>query len=387
MPGGDDQACQAPHGSEDEGLSMKMKFNIAAVPGDGIGPEIMREAVKVLEAVGSKFGHAFIFKEYLAGGIAIDKYGTPMPDKTIEGCRKSDAILFGSVGGPKWDDQPWDNVNSAITPSRAIQLLRQIFQLYANLRPAKASPYLESMSPLKAEYLKGTDVLVVREQCAGLYFGEPRGIINENGVRKGINTESYSEAEIERVARKAFELARTRRKKLTSVDKHNVLESSRLWREVVVRVATGYPDVALDHMYADNAALQLVIKPQKFDVIVTGNIFGDILSDLTACYHGSLGMMPSASVGDGKFGLFEPIHGTAPDIAGKNIANPLSQILSAKMMLEYSFDLKKEAEAIERAIDAVLDGGYRTVDIYTNGCKNVSTVEMGDLIVNAIYDA
>jgi 3-isopropylmalate dehydrogenase len=240
------------------------------------------------------------------------------------------------------------------------------------------------MSPLKAEYLKGTDVLVVREQCAGLYFGEPRGIIKENGVRKGINTESYSELEIERIARKAFELARTRRKKLTSVDKHNVLESSRLWREVVVRVAQEYPDVALDHMYADNAALQLVIKPQKFDVIVTGNIFGDILSDLTACYHGSLGMMPSASVGDGKFGLFEPIHGTAPDIAGKNIANPLSQILSAKMMLEYSFDLKKEAEAIDRAIEAVLDAGYRTVDIYTDGCQKVSTTEMGDLIVSTL---
>lgn len=361
-----------------------MKYTIALVPGDGIGPEIMTEAVKVLEAVGRKFGHGFSLKEYLAGGIAIDKYGTPMPDETIEGCRKSDAILFGSVGGPKWDDDPWDNVNQAVTPSRGIQLLRKAFQLYANLRPAKANPYLESMSPLKAKYLRGTDVLVVREQCAGLYFGEPRGIISENGVRRGINTESYSEVEIERVARKAFELARTRRKKLTSVDKHNVLESSRLWREVVIRVAREYQDVALNHMYADNAALQLVVRPQQFDVLVTGNIFGDILSDLTACYHGSLGMMPSASIGDGKFGLFEPIHGTAPDIAGKNIANPLSQILSAKMMLEYSFDLKKEAEAIDRAVEKILEGGYRTADICTEGCKNVSTMEMGGLIANAV---
>ena len=361
-----------------------MRFNIALIPGDGIGPEIMTEAVKVLEVVGRKFGHEFILKEYFAGGIAIDKYGTPMPDETIEGCRKSDAILFGSVGGPKWDDEPWDNVNTAITPSRGIQLLRHVFQLYANLRPAKANSYLESMSPLKPEYLKGTDVLVVREQCGGLYFGEPRGIIEENGVRRGINTTSYSEAEVERIARKAFELARTRRKKLTSVDKHNVLESSRLWREVVIRVGREYPDVALDHLYADNAALQLVIKPQRFDVIVAGNIFGDILSDLTACYHGSLGMMPSVSLGDGKFGLFEPIHGTAPDIAGKNIANPLSQILSAKMMLEYSFDLKAEAAAIDRAIEAVLGQGYRTEDIYTDGCKKVSTKEMGDLIVKAI---
>jgi 3-isopropylmalate dehydrogenase len=361
-----------------------MRFNVALVPGDGIGPEIMAEAVKVLEAVGRKFGHEFILKEYFAGGIAIDRYGTPMPDETIAGCRKSDAILFGSVGGPKWDDEPWDNVNTAITPSRGIQLLRHVFQLYANLRPAKANPYLESMSPLKPEYLKGTDVLVVREQCGGLYFGEPRGIIEENGIRRGINSTSYSEAEVERVARKAFELARTRRKKLTSVDKHNVLESSRLWREVVIRVGREYPDVALDHMYADNAALQLVIKPQRFDVIVAGNIFGDILSDLTACYHGSLGMMPSASLGDGKFGLFEPIHGTAPDIAGKNIANPLSQILSAKMMLEYAFDLNAEAAAIDRAVEAVLDQGYRTVDIHTEGCKKVSTKEMGDLVAKAI---
>jgi 3-isopropylmalate dehydrogenase len=361
-----------------------MKYRVALVPGDGIGPEIMIEAVKVLGAVGGKYGHEFVCDEYFAGGIAIDRYGIPMPKETIEGCRNSDAILFGSVGGPKWDDEPWDNVNTAITPSRGIQLLRQVFQLYANLRPAKANPHLESMSPLKPEFLNGTDVLVVREQCGGLYFGEPRGIVKENGVRRGINTTSYSEPEIERVARKAFELAGTRRKQVTSVDKHNVLESSRLWREVVIRTSKDYPDVALDHLYADNAALQLVINPQRFDVLVADNIFGDILSDLTACYHGSLGMMPSASLGDGAFGLYEPIHGTAPDIAGKNIANPLSQILSVKMMLEYSFNLKKEAEAIDRAIDEVLKQGFRTADIFTDGCRKVSTKEMGDLVVGAL---
>jgi 3-isopropylmalate dehydrogenase len=361
-----------------------MEHKIALVPGDGVGPEIMAEAVKVLNAVGRKFNHSFMYKEYHAGGIAIDTFGTPMPEETIAGCRASDAILFGSVGGPKWDDAPWDNVNTAVTPSRGIQLLRGVFQLYANLRPAKAIPCLESISPLKPKHLKGTDVMVVREQCAGLYFGEPRGILLENGIRRGVNTESYSETEVERVARKAFELARTRRKKVTSVDKHNVLESSRLWREVVTRVAEGFPDVTLNHMYADNAALQLVLQPQQFDVIVTGNIFGDILSDLTACYHGSLGMMPSASIGDGTFGLYEPIHGTAPDIAVKNLANPISQILSAKMMLEYSFGLRQEAVAIDRAVDRVLSQGYRTIDIHTEGCKKLSTREMGDRIAEAI---
>lgn len=364
-----------------------MSYKIALVPGDGIGPEIVVEAVKILKAIGDKFGHEFIFQKYLAGGVAIDKFGVPIPDETVKGCRDSEAILFGSVGGPKWDDLPWDNVNTAITPSRGIQILRREFQLYANLRPAQANPYLESISPLKAEKLRGVDVMVVREQCAGLYFGEPRGIVTEDGVRRGINTESYTEKEVERVARKAFDIAMTRRRKqVTSVDKHNVLESSRLWREVVVEVARDYPEVKLNHMYADNAALQLVLRPEQFDVILTGNIFGDILSDLTACYHGSLGMMPSASLGDGNFGLFEPIHGTAPDIAGKNIANPLSQILSAKMMLEYSFGLQKEAAAIESAIDTVLKEGFRTPDLYTPGCRKTSTEEMGDLIAKAIQE-
>ena len=364
-----------------------MECKIAIIPGDGIGPEIMREAVKVLNSVAHRFDCKFDFNEYLAGGAAIDNYGSPIPEETIEGCRLSDAILFGSVGGPKWDDAPWDNVNSAVTPSRGIQVLRHIFQLYANIRPALPNAHLQNISPLKSEYLKGTDIVVVREQCGGLYFGEPRGIISENGVRRGINTESYSEYEIERVARKAFEIARSRRKKLTSVDKHNVLESSRLWREVVSSIAKDYPEVSLNHMYADNAALQLVLRPQQFDVIMTGNIFGDILSDLTACYHGSLGMMPSASVGDGTFGLFEPIHGSAPDIAGKNIANPLGQILSAKMLLEYSLGLKKEAAAVDRAVEVVLHQGFRTLDIFFRGCKKVSTTEMGDLISKTIIES
>ncbi len=361
-----------------------MKMKIAVIPGDGIGPEIMNEALKVLDTVGGKYNHQFSYTTLLAGGAAIDATGVPMPTETLDGCRASDAILFGSVGGPKWDDVPWDNVHTAITPSRGIQVLRNEFQLYANLRPAKANRHLIKLAPLKPELLANVDVLVVREQCSGLYFGEPRGIVRENGLRRGINTESYREDEVARIARKAFELARGRRKKVTSVDKHNVLESSRLWREVVVEVHKDYPDIQLDHMYADNAALQLVLNPGRFDVMVAGNIFGDILSDVTACYHGSLGMMPSASLGDGKFALYEPIHGTAPDIAGKNIANPVSQILSAKMMLEYSFGLMKEAAAIDKAVDDVFEAGYRTVDLCGPEHRRVSTAEMGDLICAAL---
>ncbi len=361
-----------------------MKYEIALIAGDGVGPEITEQAVKVLKAVGEVSGKTFHFRPCLAGGIAIDEYGVPLPDETLNICKQSDAILFGSVGGPKWDNEPWENVHDAVTPSRGIQLLRQIFELYANLRPAKPYPCLAPHSPLKPELLVGTDVLVVREQCGGLYFGEPRGIVQEDGVKRGINTLSYSEKEIERIARFSFELARKRRKHVTSVDKQNVMESSILWRNVVERISEGYPDVALEHLYADNAALQLVLKPQRFDVVVAGNLFGDILSDLTACYHGSLGLMPSASVGDGTFGLYEPIHGSAPDIAGKNIANPISAILSAKMMLELSFGLADEANMIEQAVDAVLSDGYRTADIYSPGTEKVSTDRMGDLIAERI---
>ncbi len=361
-----------------------MKLKIAVISGDGIGPEIMNEAIKVLNVIGQKYGHKLLYHELLAGGAAIDACGDPMPPLTLEGCRQSDAILFGSVGGPKWDDLPWDNVTGAITPSRGIQLLRQQFQLYANLRPAKANRHLMKVAPLKPELLAQADVLIVREQCSGLYFGEPRGVVIENGLRRAFNTETYREDEVERIARKAFTFARKRRKKLTSVDKYNVLESSRLWHDVVNEVHEDFPDVVLEHMFADNAALQLIINPGRFDVVVAGNIFGDILSDVSACYHGSLGMMPSASLGDSKFGLYEPIHGTAPDIAGKNIANPVSQILSAKMMLEYSFGLLKEAAAIENAVDAVFEAGYRTVDLFEKGQIKVSTNQMGELIAAAI---
>jgi 3-isopropylmalate dehydrogenase len=368
----------------DSDKELPMRMNIAVIPGDGIGPEIMTEALKVLRAVGDRFGHEFVCTTLLAGGAAIDACGNPMPPETLKTCRRSDAILFGSVGGPKWDDLPWDNINGAVTPSRGIQLLRQEFELYANLRPAKASKFLMDESPLKREVLEGADVLIVREQCSGIYFGEPRGIVVENGIRRGINTESYNEKEVDRITRKAFEFARTRRKKLTSVDKYNVLESSRLWHEVVDQVHKDYPDVTLEHMFADNAALQLVIAPKRFDVILGGNIYGDILSDIAACYHGSLGMMPSASLGEGRFGLYEPIHGTAPDIAGKNIANPISQILSAKMMLEYSFGLTDEAKAIDDAVNTVLEAGYRTQDLCRTTNIKVSTTEMGDRIVAAI---
>ena len=361
-----------------------MSYQIAVIPGDGVGPEITDEAIKVLEAVGKTYGRSFQFKEFLAGGCAIDEFGVPMPEETIRGCRSCEAILFGSVGGPKWDDEPWENIHDAITPSRGIQILRKEFDLFANLRPAKPYACLFEKSPLKPELLSGADVMLVREQCGGLYFGEPRGITREKGIRKGYNTLSYGEDEIERVSRLSFELARKRRKKVTSVDKHNVMESSVLWRNTVNQVSKDYPDVDLDHMYADNAALQIVLNPQHFDVMVMGNLFGDILSDITACYHGSLGMMPSASIGSEGFGLYEPIHGSAPDIAGKGVANPISAMLSAKMMLEYSLDLTEEARAIEQAVDSVLAAGYRTSDIHTQGTQKVSTKRMGDLIAEAI---
>jgi 3-isopropylmalate dehydrogenase len=364
-----------------------MKHKIAVIPGDGLGPEITDEAVKVLKAVGDVSGITFQFKHFLAGGIAIDEFGVPMPEATLAGCKESESILFGSVGGPKWDNEPWENINDAITPSRGIQLLREKFELFANLRPAKPYPCLIEHSPIKPEILDGADVMVVREQCGGLYFGEPRGISRKDGQKRGFNTLSYTESEVERVARFSFELARKRRKHITSVDKHNVMESSILWRSTVERVAEAYPDVTLEHLYADNAALQLVLNPRRFDVVVTGNLFGDILSDLTACYHGSLGMMPSASLGAGAFGLYEPIHGSAPDIAGQKIANPIGSILSAKMMIEYSFGHAEAALLIEKAVEAVLGDGYRTADIYSSGTKKISTDMMGDLIAQAVRGA
>ncbi len=361
-----------------------VKYKIAVVPGDCVGPEVTAEGVKILKATAEKYRFEVSLTEYMAGGAAIDAYGDPLPEETIDGCRSSDAILFGSVGGPKWDDLPWENVHSAITPSRGIQRLRQIFQLFANIRPAYLFPELVDNTPLRPEVVAGTDLIVVREQCGGLYFGEPRGIIGMGEERKGINTLSYTVPEVRRVAHVAFKLARQRRKKVTSVDKHNVMESSILWRQVVKEVAKEYPDVELNHLYADACAMKIIENPRQFDVILAGNIFGDILSDLSSVLAGSIGMMPSASIGDGTFGLYEPIHGSAPDIAGKGIANPVGSIMSVAMMLDYSFGRKEAAESIKSAVKSVLSRGYRTADLYKPGTKKVSTSEFGDLVAAGI---
>lgn len=359
-------------------------YKIAVIPGDHVGPEVTAEGVKVLKATAKKFGFEVALTEYMAGGAAIDAYGDPLPEETIAGCRASDAILFGSVGGPKWDDIPWENVHGAITPSRAIQRLREIFQLFANIRPAYLFPELVDSTPLRPEVVTGADLVVVREQCGGLYFGEPRGITGVGEERRGTNTLTYTVREVRRVAHVAFKLARQRRKKVTSVDKQNVMESSILWRQVVKEVAQEYPDVELNHLYADACAMKIVENPRQFDVIVTGNIFGDILSDLASVLAGSIGMMPSASIGDGTFGLYEPIHGSAPDIAGKGIANPVGSIMSVAMMLDHSFGHKEAAASIKSAVKSVLAQGYRTADLYRSGTKKVSTAEFGDLVAAEI---
>lgn len=361
-------------------------YKIAVVPGDHIGPEIIKEGVKILKATAEKFKFDIILNEYEAGGITIDKYNDPLPMETLNGCRNSDAILFGCVGGPKWDDVPWNHVSEAITPSRAIQGLRKEFQLYANIRPAYLYPSLINNTPVKPEVASGCDLVVVREQCGGLYIGEPRGIYGTGDDRFGTNALKYSVTEIRRIAHKAFTIARNRRKKVTSIDKANVLESSILWREIVKEVAKEYADVELNHLYADAAAMKIIQNPLQFDVILTGNIFGDILSDLSSVLTGSIGMMPSASIRDDKFGLYEPIHGSAPDIVGKDLANPIATILSVAMMLEYSFDEKEAAQAIRSAVEAVLDKGYRTVDIFKLGDTKVSSSEMGTLIAKEILE-
>lgn len=361
-------------------------FNIAIVPGDHVGPEVINEGVKVLNAVADKFKFEVNLKEYPGGGNAIDKYNDPLPQETIDGCRASDAILFGSVGGPKWDDVPWTHVEDAITPSRAIQGLRKEFQLYANIRPAYLYPALVNNTPVKSEIASGCDFVVVREQCGGLYIGEPRGIYGEGDERYGTNAQKYSVNEIRRISHIAFKLARKRRKKITSVDKANVLESSILWREIVKEVAKEYPDVELNHLYADAAAMKIIQNPLQFDVILTDNIFGDILSDLSSVLTGSIGMMPSASIRNDKFGLYEPIHGSAPDITGMGFANPLATILSVAMMLEYSFEEKEAAASVRNAVNTVLNKGYRTMDIYKPGDIKVSTSEMGNLIAKEVME-
>ena len=355
-------------------------FKVAVLEGDGIGPEVVSSALKVLKKLEALSGFDFVFEKALIGGCAIDQKGTPLPQETLELCLSSDAVLLGAVGGPKWDDLPTDK-----RPERGLLAIRKALDLYANLRPVKVYEPLISSSPLREEVARGTDFIVVRELTGDVYYGEPRGIFVQEGKRVGINTMKYTEEEIRRVVRKAFEIALQRRKKLTSVDKSNVLEVSSLWKAVVEEEAKNYPEVELEHLYVDNCAMQIVRRPSSFDVIVTGNIFGDILSDEAAVITGSLGMLPSASLGD-RYALYEPVHGSAPDIAGKGIANPIATILSASMMLRYSFGLPKEADAIEKAVEMVLHRGYRTPDIYSDGCIKVGTDGMTEAIISALEE-
>ncbi|MFV8781956.1 3-isopropylmalate dehydrogenase [Microbulbifer sp. SA54] len=356
-----------------------MSKKIMILPGDGIGPEIVEQAVAVLKVVDEKFNLKLEFTDGLIGGASIDAHGEPLTDAELEKAGQCDAVLLGAVGGPKWD-----TLDRAIRPEKGLLKIRSKLGLYANLRPAILYPQLADASSLKPEVVSGLDILIVRELTGGIYFGEPRGIRTlENGEKQGYNTYLYKESEIERIARTAFEAAQKRGGKLCSVDKANVLEVTVLWREVLDRLAPEYPDVELSHMYVDNAAMQLVRAPKQFDVMVTGNMFGDILSDAAAMLTGSIGMLPSASLNESGFGLYEPCHGSAPDIAGQGIANPLATILSAAMMLRYSLDMGEAADAIEAAVSKVLDQGLRTADIYTEGCKKVSTAEMGAAVVAA----
>ena len=350
-----------------------MKFNIALVRGDGIGPEIVDSAVRVLEKVGEKYGHEFCTTPYLAGGSAIDACGVPLPEETVQGCLASDSVLLGAVGGPKWDGLPGDR-----RPEKALLGLRSALGLYTNLRPAKLYAPLRESCPLRADIVaEGFDLMMVRELTGGIYFGE-RGRREGAYGPEAYDTEAYSVMEIERIARAAFDAARKRRGHVTSIDKANVLETSRLWRETVHRVAEDYPDVTLSDMLVDNAAMQLVRRPSQFDVVVTSNMFGDILSDEASQITGSIGLLPSASLGATKRGLYEPIHGSAPDIAGQDRANPIATILSAAMMLRYSFDLAGEADCIERAVDSALADGLRTADIAAPGAESLGCRAMTD---------
>jgi 3-isopropylmalate dehydrogenase len=361
----------------------KKNFKVAVLPGDGIGPEVMAEALKVLSAVESKYGVTFATTMANVGGAGIDNEGKALPQTTVDICKSSDAILFGSVGGPKWESLPPEE-----QPERGALLpLRKIFGLFCNLRPAIIFPALTGSSTLRESVISGGfNILVVRELTGGIYFSEPKGIDTVDGVRRGIDTMLYTEPEIERITRVAFEVARKRGSKVCSIDKANVLSSSVLWREVVTRIAKEYPDVELSHMYVDNAAMQLVRWPKQFDVMLCGNMFGDIISDEAAMLTGSLGMLASASLAEGSFGMYEPSGGSAPDIAGQGIANPIAQILSAAMMLRYSFSLNDAADAIEKAVESVLNAGYRTGDIYQDAAeeKKVNTREMGDAIIAAL---
>ena len=360
-----------------------MDYKIALFPGDGIGPEIVAEAKKVLDRVCEKYSHKFSYTEVLLGGASIDAHGVPLTEEAIAQAKASDAVLMGSIGGDA-KTSPWYKLEPSKRPEAGLLAIRKALNLFANLRPAYLYNELRDACPLRDEIIgDGFDMIIVRELTGGLYFGA-RKTTEENGVRTAVDTLSYNENEIRRIAIKAFEIARKRRNKVTSVDKANVLDSSRLWRSVVEDVAKDYPDVTLEHMLVDNCAMQLVRDPKQFDVILTENMFGDILSDEASMVTGSIGMLSSASLNETKLGLYEPSHGSAPDIAGQNKANPIATILSAAMMLRYSLDLDKEADAVETAVQKVLTEGYRTGDIMSDGCKLVGTKEMGDLIADAI---
>ncbi len=357
-------------------MAVPVTAKLLILPGDGIGPEVVGQTLRVIETLQRRHGFDCELTQGLIGGAAIDAHGSPLPDETLTKAQKADAVLMGAVGGPKWDAIPRE-----IRPERGLLKIRSALGLYANLRPCLCFDELADASTLKPEVLKGLDILIVRELTGGIYYGQPRGIVIENGERTGINTERYSESEIERIAHSAFGFARLRNKRVCSVDKANVLESSQLWREIMERVAKSYPDVALSHMYVDNAAMQLVRAPKSFDVLVTGNIFGDILSDIGAQLTGSIGMLPSASLNQSGKGLYEPVHGSAPDIAGKGIANPLATILSLAMMLRYSLKQNALAQKVEAAVKQVLATGLRTADIARAGEKSISTTDMGQAVI------
>ena len=354
-----------------------MQANIVTIPGDGIGVEVVAEGVKVLKAVAAKFSHTFTFENHLIGGCAIDATGEPLPASTLAACKRADAVLMGAVGGPKWSDPA-----AKVRPEQGLLAIRKGLGLYANLRPVQIFPQLQDASPLRADRLAGVDLVVVRELTGGIYFGARKEATDDDLM--AYDTMAYSAPEIERIARKAFELARLRRHKVTSVDKANVLAVSRLWRRVVVQVAADYPDVTLEHMLVDAAAMHLMRRPADFDVIVTGNMFGDIITDEASMLAGSMGMLASASLGEGTAGLYEPIHGSAPDITGMGIANPLATILSVALLLRYSLGLGAEADAVEKAVTGVLEAGYRTQDIFTEGMQLVNTEAMGDAVVAAL---
>ncbi|PNV60018.1 3-isopropylmalate dehydrogenase [Clostridium sp. chh4-2] len=360
-----------------------MDYNVVTISGDGIGPEIVREACKVLDKVGQVYGHTFNYTEVLMGGCSIDAYGVPLTDEALETAKKSDAVLLGAVGGNVGNSR-WYDVAPNLRPEAGLLAIRKGLNLFANIRPAYLYKELAEACPLKKEIIgDGFDMVIMRELTGGIYFGE-RHTEEVNGVMKATDTLTYDENEIRRIAIKAFDIAMKRRKQVISVDKANVLDSSRLWRKVVEEVAKDYPEVTLSHMLVDNCAMQLVMNPKQFDVVLTENMFGDILSDEASMITGSIGMLSSASLNESKFGMYEPSHGSAPDIAGKDIANPIATILSAAMMLRYSFDLDKEADAIEAAVQNVLTEGYRTVDIMSEGCVQTGTAKMGDLIAERI---